>query len=83
MVRAGRLYTATEYLSPAGVPVRLSGEVWWMVFAGPRGGAAFAYHRPSLVESGDTRISVTDFVGLARVLGLVLVSAAWLRRIKS
>jgi hypothetical protein len=83
MLRVGRRSTVAEHLSPSGVPVRLVGEIWSLAVAQRWGGGGFSYHRPRYVDTGDARVTIVDFVGLARVLGLTLLGVVLLRRIAS
>ena len=83
MLRAGRHSTVAEHMSPLGVPVRLVGEIWWVAVAQRWGGGGLSYHRPRYVDTGDARVAIVDYMGLARVLGPILLGGVLLRRMVS
>ena len=83
MLRAGRHSTVADHMSPSGVPVRLVGEIWWVALAQRWGGGGLSYHRPRYVDTGGARVTIVDYVGLARVLGLILLGGLLLRRTAS
>jgi hypothetical protein len=81
MIRSGRSSVVVEHSTPSGIPIRLAGDMWWVLISFPAGGAVFSYRRPRSVEMGSTRIPIHDHTGIIQVVALaVLVMSLFAKR---